>query len=234
MGKRRVAKVAVIVQARMGSTRLPDKSMRLLHGIPIVEWVYRRMSRLTFENQLIFAVPENNTDDALADFIKGLGVRVYRGSECDVLDRFYKAALECDAELVVRVCADNPFVSASEVDRLIHFYQTSDCDYAYNHIPKGNRYPDGLGAEIASFETLEVIHREATEQDHREHIFNYVWDNEDRFSIATFDPDDQRLLHPELKLDVDTPEDFERLERHNVRIDMEAHEIVAALLQESV
>ena len=100
-----------------------------------------------------------------------------------ILDVNGNELLEYDAGQVVRVCADNPFVSASEVDRLINFYQTSDCDYAYNHIPRGNRYPDGLGAEITSFELLKLINREAAEQGHREHIFNYIIENQQKFKV---------------------------------------------------
>ena len=160
-------------------------------------------------------------------------LEIILGNEFDVLSRLYNAALESNADQVVRICADSPLISACEVDRLIHFFQTSECDYAYNHIPIGNRYPDGFGAEITSFEVLKLVHKEATRLEHREHVFSYIWDQQDRFLIATFDPDDRRLFHPELKLDVDTLEDFKRLERFNVHIDMEAHEIISTLLQES-
>ena len=131
MAPKQTAKVVVIVQARMRSVRLPNKSMRLLHGIPVVEWVYRRMKRLKFADQLIFAVPENSLDDALVNFLKKLGANVYRGSEFDVLSRLYNAALESNADQVVRICADSPFVSACEVDRLIDFFQTSEWSFPF-------------------------------------------------------------------------------------------------------
>ena len=131
MAPKQTAKVVVIVQARMRSVRLPNKSMRLLHGIPVVEWVYRRMKRLKFADQLIFAVPENSLDDALVNFLKKLGANVCRGSEFDVLSRLYNAALESNADQVVRICADSPFVSACEVDRLIDFFQTSEWSFPF-------------------------------------------------------------------------------------------------------
>jgi len=233
MAESQATKVVAIVQARTGSTRLPNKTMRILHGIPIVEWVYRRMKQLKLTDQLIFAIPKNSGDDELAEFLNKLGALVYRGSELDVLDRFYNAALECDADLVVRICADSPLVSASEVDRLICFYQKSDCDYAYNHVPRCNNYPDGLGAEITSFEILKTIHQEVIKKTHREHIFDSIWDQKDRFLIATFDPEDRRLFHPELKLDIDTLEDLEHLEGQKISIDMAPHEIISALLDKS-
>ncbi len=233
MAESQAANVVAIVQARTGSIRLPNKTMRILHGIPIIEWVYRRMKQLKHTDRLIFAIPESSRDDELAAFLNKLGAHVYRGSELDVLDRFYNAALKYNADLVVRICADSPLVSASEVDRLICFYQKSNCDYAYNHIPRCNNYPDGLGAEITSFEILKTIHQETIKKMHREHIFDSIWDQKDRFLIATFDPEDQRLFHPELKLDVDTLEDLDRLEGQKINIDMAPHEIIAALIDES-
>jgi len=219
--------VAIIVQARMGATRLPNKMMLWLHGYPVVEWVFRRVSQSRLARQIVFALPDNPADDILAGYLAGLGARIYRGSETDVVARYHGAAQSCDAQQIVRVCADNPFVSGSEIDRLIRFYNDSNLDYAYNHIPKGNTYPDGLGAEIVSREVLDRINREAHEAQHREHVFNYLWASAHKFSIGTCDPLDPALAHPELKLDLDTPQDYQRLLHWPMRPDMSAAEIVA-------
>ena len=131
------------------------------------------------------------------------------------------------ASHVVRICADNPLICPHEVDRLVAFFLEGSCDYAYNCVPRGNRYPDGLGAEIISFDLLEKIHRRATEPSQREHLFNFIWDHEREFRIATFDPKDPRLWHPEIRLDLDTMADYRRLLASGVHIDMEAHECVS-------
>lgn len=219
--------VAIIVQARMGATRLPNKMMLWLHGHPVIEWVFRRASQARLAKQVVVALPDNATDDVLAEYLARLGAQVYRGSEMDVVARYWGAAQACGAEQIVRVCADNPFVSGSEIDRLIEFYNSGDYEYAYNHIPKGNAYPDGLGAEIVSKEVLGRIVREARNPEHREHVFNYIWANADEFRIGTCDPLDASLVHPELKLDLDTLQDYQRLLQWPVRPDMTAAEIVA-------
>lgn len=211
----------------MGATRLPNKMMLWLHGYPVIEWVLRRVNQTKLAKQVIFALPENAADDILAEYLIRQGARIYRGSETDVVARYWGAAQSCDAEQIVRVCADNPFVSGSEIDRLIEFYSSGSYDYAYNHIPKGNSYPDGLGAEIVSKETLARINREARNPEYREHVFNYIWANMNAFNIGTCEPFDVSLAHPELQLDLDTQEDYQKLLQWPVCPDMSAAEIVA-------
>ena len=220
-------KAVIIVQARMNATRLPNKMMLWLHGYPVIEWVLQRVNQSRLAQQVIFALPDNPADDILAGYLSRLGAQVFRGSETDVLTRYYGAAQSCDAELIVRVCADNPFVSGFEIDRLIEFYNGENYDYAYNHIPKGNSYPDGLGAEIVSKKVLAGINQSARNPEHREHVFNYIWANANEFKIGTCNPLDIALAHPELKLDLDTLQDYQLLLQWPVRPDMTAAEIVA-------
>lgn len=222
--------VVAVVQARMGASRLPNKMMLWLHGLPVIEWIYRRVSQSRCIDKVVFALPETLADNVLADYLTRLGATVFRGSEEDVLGRMVAAARAYGAGTVVRVCADNPFVSGSEIDRLIDFFATDAYDYAYNHIPSNNRYPDGLGAEIASMQVMEMLQREAVGTAQREHVFNHLWDNPGKFSVGTCDPLEEALAHPELKLDLDTADDYAALLRLNVQPDMTALEIVAAVL----
>lgn len=221
-----------VVQARMGSSRLPNKSMLHLHGHPLIEWVFHRASKAKLVDKLIFAIPATVKDDVLAYYLRHRGALLFRGSESDVLDRVYCAVKEWNPNKVLHISADNPFVTWTEIDRLVEFFNNNSCDYAYNLIPKGNKYPDGLGAMISSFELLQTVNREAKLPEQREHVFKYVWDHPDRFNICTFDPSDERLMHPELRLDIDTYEDYLRLLKLKVNIEMEAHEIVAAALNQ--
>lgn len=219
--------IVAIVQARMGATRLPNKMMLWLNGYPVIEWVYRRVSKSRLVNKLIFAIPDSPQNDVLEIYLKKINAKVYRGSEDDLVDRFYCAAKENGAAYVVRICADNPLICPGEIDSLIDFYFAGRSDYAYNHIPRNNTYPDGLGAEMVSIEVLERIHVEAKDAEYREHVFNYILDNPDKFSIKTFNPQDKEIACPEIRLDIDTYEDYKRMLSKDITIDMGAREILS-------
>lgn len=219
-----------IIQARMGASRLPNKMMLSFNGLPIAGWVLNRVRRIRQVDQIVFALPDTPADDVLADYLEGENALVFRGSEEDVLGRYYAVAAEYGADTVVRICADNPLISGAEVDRIIAFFAEGNYDYAYNHVPINNLYPDGLGAEVTSFPVLEILNKAATLPEHREHMFNYIWKYPDRFRIGTCDPEDEALAHPELKLDIDTIDDYRRLLRLKVHPDNSSIEVVEAAL----
>jgi len=226
-------KTVAIIQARMGATRLPNKMMLHLHGYPICEWVFRRVCTAKYIDNVIFALPDTPQDDLLEKFLNSKGAKTIRGSETDLISRFIKASKKTSADYIVRICADNPLICDSEIDRLIEFYNNEECDYAYNHIPKNNHYPDGLGAEICSINLLEEINKKATTAEHREHLFNYIWNNHTDYTIKTFEsPED--IAYPELKLDIDDMDDYKRLLEKPYRIDMNVCQVVnLALANES-
>lgn len=225
------APVVAVIQARMGSSRLPNKMMLWLHGLPVVEWVWRRVAMARQVDRVIFAIPDTPADDVLAEHLLRIGAAMFRGSETDVLGRMTQVARSEGAQTVIRVCADNPLICGSEIDRLIDFYKGGVYDYAYNHIPRGNNYPDGLGAEIASMDLLENLNVQATLPGQREHVFNYIWDHQSQFHIGTCDPLDDVLAHPELKLDLDTAADYMALLKLGIRPEMSAREVVSTTLQ---
>ncbi|MEW5948514.1 MAG: NTP transferase domain-containing protein [Thermodesulfobacteriota bacterium] len=219
-------KTVIIIQARIGSKRLPCKMMLSLHGHPIIEWVVKRVQKARLHDGVIVAIPDTEKDDLLAFFLDSIKANVYRGKEEDVLNRFYEAAKSQGASHIVRVCADNPLISGKEIDNLIDFYGRTPCDYAYNHIPVGNNYPDGLGAEMVAFSLLEKLEYTVTEQRHREHCFSYIWDNPNQFVIKTFNPPNLRIHRPNLKLDIDTFEDYRKLALKNFSMDIADEELV--------
>ncbi|ALV23649.1 cytidylyltransferase, putative [Campylobacter iguaniorum] len=206
-------KVAAVIQARIGSTRLPYKMMLTLHDMPIIDWVMRRVCKSKNIDEVIVAIPSGKNDDVLFKHISksNLKVRIFRGNQNNVLNRFYEATKNKDITHIVRVCADNPLIDWQEIDNLIDFYKNNSCDYAYNHIPKNNLYADGFGAEIISFNLLENLNRTVILDRHKEHLTSYIWDNSDKFLIKTFDPIDKELRHPELRFDIDTFEDYYKL-----------------------
>jgi spore coat polysaccharide biosynthesis protein SpsF len=218
-----------IVQARMGSSRLPNKSMLYLHGFPVIEWVLRRAGKADRIDKLIFAIPDSKENDSLNFYLEFLGANVFRGSEIDLVDRFYGAACEWKAKNIVRISADCPFVCGSEIDHLIEYFGSGAHDYVYNNIPLNNLYPDGLGAEIFSFEILKKVHEEAKDSYDREHVTTYIKSHAELFKIGTFDPVDERLHFPEIRVDLDTYQDYEALLRLEVGIEMESYEIIEAV-----
>lgn len=219
-------KKIAIIQARLGSTRLPCKMMLSLHGKPIIEWVIRRVQKSQLLDDIILAIPISEDNDVLAKYITELGVKVYRGSESNVLNRFYEAVKNENATHIVRICADNPLIDGNEIDNLIDFYQENSCDYAYNHIPKDNLYPDGLGAEIIAFDLLKHMNEVVTSQHHKEHCLSYIWDNKDKFIIKTFNPLDKELHYPQMKFDVDTFDDYHKLAMKDFTIDISSQELI--------
>lgn len=202
----------VLIQARTGSTRLPGKILKELCGKPIASWIFERLSKCKSVQKVIFCIPETENDRILENFLLAQSIPFHKGSENDVLGRFYETSLHYPSDNIVRVCADNPFVSFIEIDRLVQFFNQENIDFAFNHIPKdNNQYPDGFGAEIFSTKTLHNISSLATIPGHREHLTSYIYDNPEKFKIKTFQAP-KEIADPNVKLDVDTVEDFKKLE----------------------
>jgi spore coat polysaccharide biosynthesis protein SpsF len=215
-----------IIQARMGSTRLPNKMLLSLHGKPIIEWVVKRVQKSKLLDNIVVAIPDTKKDEVLENYLIDLGIEVFKGSEENVLNRFYEAVKYKNPKNIVRICADNPLICPKEIDNLIDFYKNNSCDYAYNHIPKENLYPDGLGAEIISFKLLKWLNENVIEKKHKEHCLSYITDYSNKFIIKTFDPIKSNLHYPNIKLDVDTFEDFAKLSQKKFNIDIEANELI--------
>lgn len=203
-----------IIQARMGSTRFPGKMMMLLGGHPIIDWVMKRCLKSRLVDKWVLATSENKENDQLEERAMKAGMECFRGSEDDVLSRFINISKRYESDYVVRVCADNPFIDREEIDRLVNFMvDNHDLDYAYNHIPKeGNNYADGLGAEIMTRKSLEIMEKNAFDPKFREHATTYILEHASDFKISTF-PAPVKYSYPGVRLDIDTIEDFLKLEK---------------------
>ena len=225
-----MTRVVAVVQARMGSQRFPGKMLSQLGEHTLLDWVLQRVLRSTQVDQVVLATSTNSEDDKLVSAALRLEVNSIRGSETDVLSRFLLAANESQADLVVRVCADNPFIAPEELDRLIVDHRAKSVDYSCNHQQKlSNKYADGFGAEIFSHDLLKKLAKQTTQQAHREHVTSYIWDNQNEFKInAVTAP--AELAFPEVKLDIDTPAELatlnEFVRRYFVKIETKAAEIV--------
>ncbi|MDA3003781.1 MAG: NTP transferase domain-containing protein [Actinomycetota bacterium] len=206
-----MTRVVAIVQARMDSSRFPGKMLAKLGDRDLLSWVLTRVCDAKQVDRVVLATSTSRDDDRLADAASKFDVVVVRGSQDDVLDRFVQSAKVSQADLVVRVCADNPFVAAEEIDRLVVAHNSGNYDYSCNHQQKlGNKYADGFGAEILSASLLIDIARLTTQTSHREHVTSYIWDNSSKFKIqAVIAP--AELAFPEVKLDIDTPQELQHL-----------------------
>jgi glutamate-1-semialdehyde 2,1-aminomutase len=161
-----------IVQARMGSTRLPDKVMRPVHGVPMIERLLARLARSRRLSRIIVATSVEPRNEPLAQHVRSLGYDVARGSERDVLDRFLQAAAPYHPDVVVRVTGDCPLIDPRVVDAVIDQYLQGGVDYCSNVAPP--TFPDGLDVEVFSFAALAQAAREATAPAEREHVTPFL------------------------------------------------------------
>ena len=164
--------VVAIIQARMGSSRLPGKSLAEIENRPMLWHVVQRARRATLVDRVVVATSTNPADDAIEKMCRENDVPCYRGSENDVLDRFYVAARAEKASQVVRLTADCPLLDPEVIDRVVRRFQCGDVDYASNAMVRS--YPDGLDTEVFSFSALERAWHEATKSSEREHVTPYL------------------------------------------------------------
>jgi len=164
--------VVAIVQARMGSSRLPGKVLREISGQPLISVLLKRLARSRRLDRVVVAIPKGTADDVLAEFLGTNGFAAFRGSENDVLQRYFEAAKESGADIVVRVTGDCPFIDPTLVDTVIDSLVSSGADYASNVAPP--TFPDGLDVEVFRFSALRRAASEARELAHREHVTPYL------------------------------------------------------------
>ena len=200
--------IVAIIQARMGSSRLPGKTMMDLEGKPMLEHLIDRVKRSKTQDSIVVATTDKTEDNVIVDLAKKCGVKWFRGPKEDVLDRYVKAAENFNADIVVRICADNPLTDPFEIDKLVRHHVKTNADYSYNNLPHPRGLPDGAGAEVISIGVLKKIHKLATEKPHREHVTLFILDNPGLFHIERLDAD-PKLRRPEFRLDVDYKEDLE-------------------------
>lgn len=165
-------KIVAIVQARMGSTRLPNKVMKLIGGEPMIELLLSRLSKSREIDQIIVATSVDGRNRPLVELVEKLGFACERGSENDVLDRFVQAGKAHKADVVVRITGDCPLVDPDLVDEVIRGFKTAGVDYFSNTNPP--TYPDGLDVEVFTFKSLKQACRETNEPYDREHVTPYL------------------------------------------------------------
>ncbi|MDO8430354.1 MAG: glycosyltransferase family protein [bacterium] len=206
--------IAIIIQARMGSTRLPGKIMKTLAGKPVLWHTVERCRQSQKADQVIVASTLNLEDDAVEKFCKENKILYYRGSSENVLERYYQAAKRVEADVIVRVTSDCPLIDPFVIDNCIGAFQKSGSDYLGNNIdPEAHTFPRGLDVEVFSFKSLEKAYRNAMEIYEKEHVTQYIWENKKKeFKIGasvTASPEYAR----DYRFTVDYKEDFQLMEK---------------------
>ena len=201
-------RIVAIIQARMRSTRLPGKSMICLAGKPLLQHVFDRVKKAKNVDEIVLAASDDPLNILLLDLAKKCGVKAFVGSEDDLVERYYRAALQFKADYVVRIPADNPVIHGSEIDRIIKYSIENKLEFGSNIQPiYNNGYPDGIGAEVYLMETLIRLQKETLCPRNREHPHTYIHDNPDKFKVGSCKCP-KEFLRPDIVLDINTPEDY--------------------------
>ena len=199
-------KTAAIIQARMGSHRLPGKVLKKLCGHSVLWHIMRRISCSLSVNEVIVATSVDPQDDRIVEECRKIGVPVFRGDEEDVLDRFYQASKRIGAELICRITADNPLVEPGFIDMAVARMTFSQEDYLGI-----NGCPMGTGIELFTKEFLEYCAENAIDSYHREHVTPFMKEHSGRFVSQSLQAPDA-VAFPDLRLTLDTEADLEFFE----------------------
>ncbi len=199
-------RTVIIVQARMGSTRLPGKLLKEVNARPLLSYLVERLSRCTQADALMIATTTNPLDDQVVDFCKKNKVAYFRGSEENVLDRYYQAALATNAAVVVRITADCPLIDPAVVDEAVASYLRNypQQDYLSNTLER--TYPRGMDVEVFSFNALEQAAHHAQDPEEREHVTPYIYRRPDRYQLGQMKWRADESMH---RWTVDTEEDLQ-------------------------
>ncbi|MEI2428174.1 glycosyltransferase family protein [Priestia megaterium] len=198
-------KVVAIIQARMGSTRLPGKIMKEVLGKTLLEYQIERIKRSKLIDKIVVATTTKESDDNIVSLCNKLSIAYFRGSEEDVLARYYHAATEHKADIVVRLTSDCPLIDANEIDKVIRKFIESKGTYDYVSNTLVRTYPRGFDTEAFSYEVLKLAHKEAKDHAYREHVTAYIYNNVTTFTVVGVE---NRTNDSQYRLTVDTEEDF--------------------------
>ncbi|MFS0575524.1 glycosyltransferase family protein [Sporosarcina sp. 179-K 3D1 HS] len=197
-------KTIVIIQARMGSSRLPEKVLKPLGTTDVLNYVTARCKQIQGIEEVIVATSVLPQDDAVEKWCREKGIVCFRGAEDDVLDRYVQCAKEYEPEYVIRVTADCPFVDFEMATDIVKLMERERVDL----INLAGNLPRGLAVEMISYKSLLYIHGHGKEHRHREHVTYYAYEQPKEFSHAAYSvPMDRQ--YPKLRITLDTEEDYQ-------------------------
>jgi len=202
----------------MGSKRLPGKVMKKIGSMPMLYYMIKQVKASKKANEIIVATTTLKEDNEIASYAQSLGVKVYRGSELDVLDRFYNCVKEQKSNIIIRLCADSPFIDFNIIDDCISEFEKNDIDYLSNTIKKidgkwlegKNGFPVGLAVEVFNFNSLAKAWKNGKKPSDREHVTEYIFHNPDDFRLLGITNNEEL---GDFRLVIDYKEDFQLAEK---------------------
>lgn len=196
-------KISAIIQARMGSTRLPKKTFIDLCGKPLLFHVVERLKYSRYINSIIVATTNLPQDDIIENWAKENCINFFRGSVQNVLNRYYEAAKKFDSDLIVRVTADDPFKDYRIIDHAIETLIENKLDFVCNNNPP--TYPEGLDVEVLTYNCLKKCYENAKSNSQKEHVTQYIHQNLDKFKIKNIISNKN---YSNYRWTIDTSEDY--------------------------
>ena len=179
--------IVAIIQARMGSSRLPGKIMLTASKKPLLEHLIDRIRDSKTIDKIVIATSTNKEDDTIEEFCKEKNIFYYRGSENDVLSRYKMTAEEFSADTIVRITSDTPLLHFSIVDKVVQVYIDNNYDYVSNSTPLPRTYPDGMNVEVFSKKILDEMYNNAKKPSEREHVTLFVVLQSKKYKIFRVD-----------------------------------------------
>lgn len=202
--------IVAIIQARMGSTRLPEKVLKKIKDKVVIDYVIERLRFCENLNDIIIATTTSKKDDILQQYAKSKDINCFRGSEEDVLNRYYCAAKKYESDKIVRITSDCPLIDPWIVDTVIEKHIEKKADYTANIIKR--TFPRGLDVEIFDFNVLEDTQKNAHDKYQREHVTPYILEHPEKFILKNVEAKG-KLRRPDIRITLDTKEDFELIEK---------------------
>jgi spore coat polysaccharide biosynthesis protein SpsF len=202
--------VVVIVQARIGSTRLPGKVLKKIKDKTILDYVIDRLKFCKNIDDIILATTTDKKDDVLEEYAIKKKINYFRGSEEDVLARYYFAAKKFGADVIVRITSDCPFIDPEIVDSIIIRHLNEDADYTANILKR--TYPRGVDTEVINFDALKKSYENADQKFQREHVTPYIARQPNKFKLISIEAEGN-MRRPDIRITIDTKEDFELIEK---------------------
>jgi spore coat polysaccharide biosynthesis protein SpsF len=202
------SKLGIIIQARMGSSRLPGKTLMDLVEKPMLWHIVNRCRKSKYADTVVIATTTDKSDNAIERFCIKNKIPCHRGSVDNVLNRYYETARKYKLSVIARITADCPLIDPVTIDRIFQAQANQKCDYISNVVPGERTFPRGLDAEVFSFSSLERAHKKAKDKMETEHVTPYIWQNKNKdYQIGKIVTAPNNLTR-DYRLTVDYPEDF--------------------------
>lgn len=202
-------KIVASIEARMGSSRLPGKSLKKILGKPMLELMIERVKECKEIDDIVVATSSNKKDDTIEDLALKLNINCFRGSEDDVLDRVLNAVKSVNGDIILELWGDCPLIDPRILDLLIQFYKKNNVDCAGTVLPNFKKeFPLGISALIFSTKILDEVNKITKNPEDRENVSNYIYEHPNKYNILPL-PCPSEMNFPDLRLVVDEENDFQ-------------------------